>query len=224
LHIRQRIPAGLAAALIAIGLWLALTARAQDCAGQQCLYLPAVQVGTPSPALAPAPTEALATATPDFGPIPPVLDGPCAVHEPVPNEGGQAWLSSYNLAPGDTATLCVRLIVGGQVAPNEWVGATIHYPDREAGVVSQRGGSNGVAVLPFTVGAVAPGRLIVIDVVAVGRLRDYPAQVTFLSQAPIPTITLTPTPSLTATPTPTSTPTNTVTRTPTSTPTNTPTP
>lgn len=187
-----------------------IAAHAQDCSGAQCVYLPAINGSN-----GPTPTERA------FGPIPPVLDGPCTVHEPAPVEGGQAWLDAYNLAPGDTATLCVRLIEHGQVVPNALAAGTIHYPDRDISIDGRRGGENGVTVLPFAVGVVKPGQLIVIDAVAIGVLQDWPARIQFLSQA-APTITLVPT--QVPTEAPTSTPTPSLMPTPTSTPTSTSTP
>jgi hypothetical protein len=190
--------------------------QAQNCTDAHCIYVPAINVSN-----GPTPTIDI------FGPIPPELTGPCTVHEPAPIEGGQAWLDTYNLAPGDTATLCVRLIEHGQVVPNALAAGTIHYPDRDASIDGRRGDSKGVTTLLFTVGSVKPGQLIVIDAVAIGNQHDWPAQVTFLSQA-VPTntpiATLTKTPGPTATTTPTSTATNTPTTTPTSTATDTPTP
>jgi hypothetical protein len=100
LHIRQRVRAGVAAASIGIVVLIGLgivTAQGPDCSSKQCVYLPAMQ------AIGPA-------ATPTAVPIP-QPNPTCAVNEPPSVEGVQVWLTRYNLAPGDQATLCIRLII-----------------------------------------------------------------------------------------------------------------
>jgi len=214
----RRLPLLAALAIVLGGLAAGLVARAQGCEpGRRCMYLPALQQGEGVTAQA---------ATPVWGPIPPILDGPCTVHEPAPVEGAQAWLTSYNLAPGEQAILCTRVIVGGQVVEGVSVFFVARYHDRDRTSDNPaKTDSRGLAVLPIALADGVPlGQIVVVDVVAQAGDRAWPARVEFLAAVVVPTATYTPTPSNTSTATNTATPTNTLTRTPTVTPTLSPVP
>jgi hypothetical protein len=208
----SKLLAGIAAGnIVLIGLGVA-TAQGPDCTGQVCTYLPAVQATGPT-----------ATPTTTWTPVPVSPDEDmCVSHGPAPGEGAQAWLLDYNLAPGDQAILCVRFTQSGQSVPSLLVRATARYPDRDHYLGSEVTRAGGVLALPFTVGQVPPGQLVVIDAEVQHSERLYGAVTQFLSQA-VPTSTLVPTDTPTITPTATPTPTLTDTPVP-PTPTPTPTP
>jgi len=200
MHRDRRLPLLAALAVVVSVLVAGLVARAQGCEAESCMYLPALQQGAGA---------TIQAATPAWGPIPPILDGPCTVHEPAPTEGAQAWLTSYNLGPGDEATLCVRLIVGGQVVEGATVFFVARYQDRDRTSDNPaKTDARGLAVLPIALAAGVPlGQLVIVDAVAVAGDRAWPARVEFLAGVIVPTATNTPTPS--NTPTATNTATNT---------------
>jgi hypothetical protein len=212
-----------------------LAAQAQNCAGGQCIYLPAVRSAA-GPAATPTETSVPPTQTPDTPtasntPIPlgPNEDA-CVASGPAFADGVQVWLRDYNLFPGQSTLVCMRLSQAGNGIAGVIGRATAHYPDHDRSLGSEQTRDGGILAIPFTVEAIPAGLLVAVDAEIQWNDRLYGARTHFLSQA-VPTISLVPTqvpteaPTITATNTPvqpTLTPTSTPTLT--NTPTNTPTP
>lgn len=169
-------------------------AQAQNCAGDQCIYLATVRL------------ERRLPATPTNTPIPP---GPnedaCVTSGPAMADGAQVWLMHYNLFPGESTFVCMRLSQGGNGIAGAIGRALARYPNHDQSLGSEQTRDGGTLAIPFTVEQIPAGMLIVIDAEIGWNDRLYGARTQFLSQ-PVPTPTPTPTLTKTPAPTPTNTP------------------
>ena len=147
------------------------TAEITDCATGHCAYLPLVVQSSPTPTPTATPTP-IPTATPR--PIPPP-DGVCATNAPAPAEGAQAWMTVQNPARFSDTTLCVRLIVNGEVVSGATASGLAHYKTTNTALGPATTGADGVAQMTFSIGGASAGYTVVVDATVGG----YYAQTSF---------------------------------------------
>jgi hypothetical protein len=163
-------------------------------------YLPIVDVpfptptDTPSPTATPLPentptnTSVPPTATPTDTPYPPTEPpipppaAPCNLNAPAPAEGAQAWMTVTDPPRFSMTTLCVRLILNGQVIPGATVSGVAHYKTTNTNLGPATSGADGVGHITFSIGGAAAGYTVVVDAKAVFGGQTYTAQTSFTPQ------------------------------------------
>jgi hypothetical protein len=84
--------------------------------------------------------------------IPPV-QGACVQNAPPAAEGAQAWMTDAEpKIEGQFNSVCVRLIVGGQIVPDSKVNMVMHYRRQDVGYGPIRIDQDGVAEQGFNIG------------------------------------------------------------------------
>lgn len=162
----------LVAALVALAVARQATAEIADCTTLHCAYLPLITKPLPTPTITPVPTP---IPTPTTRPIPPP-DGVCATNAPTPAEGAQAWMTVTNPARFSDTTLCVRLIVDGQVVSGATASGIAHYKTTNTALGPATTGADGVAQMTFSIGGASAGYTVVVDATVGGT---YHAQTSF---------------------------------------------
>ena len=79
-------------------------------------------------------------------------------------------------------TLCVRLIVGGNIVVGAQASGVAHYKTTNTPLGPQATGGDGVAAITFNVGGPTPGYTVVVDVTVVANGQTYRTQTSFTPQ------------------------------------------
>jgi hypothetical protein len=161
--------------LLALAPWLLrdrpATAAIEDCATQQCAYLPLMAkpfpTETPEPTNTPEPT---ATSEPTNTPVViPPPSGVCATNAPAPAAGAQAWMTITSPARYSDTTLCARLIVDGHVVSGATASGLAHYKSTNTALGPATTGADGVAHMTFSIGGATAGYTVVVDATVGGQ-------------------------------------------------------
>ena len=107
---------------------------------------------------------------------------PCNQNAPVPAEGAQAWVTVPNPARRSITTLCVRLIIGGNVVVGAQASGVAHYKTTDTAYGPQPAGSDGVAALQINVGGPTPGYTVEVDVTVSANGQTHRTQTNFTPQ------------------------------------------
>lgn len=145
-------------------------------------YLPVIMRPENTPTATPHPTATATQVppTPTNTPRPPPSpDAPCDQNAPAPAEGAQAWMTITDPPRFSMTTLCVRLILDGQVVPGAVVSGVAHYKTTNTALGPATSGADGVGHITFSIGGASHGFTVVVDAQAVYNGQTYTAQTSF---------------------------------------------
>lgn len=180
-------PSALLAASVAIIVLIGVSAVAArgptiiDCTVEPCsMYVPllakpaeptATPTITPIPTATPKPTAQPTATTAPTATLPPLPApaAPCDQNAPAPAEGAQAWMTITSPARFSNTTLCVRLIIGGQVVSGQTAHGVAHYKTTNTDLGTATTGNDGVAHMTFSIGGASSGFTVGVDADVSGR-------------------------------------------------------
>lgn len=133
--------------------------------------------GNTSPAPIPEPTSP----PPPSGGVP-SPSGTCAQNAPTPAEGAQAWMTITSPARRSATTLCTRLIINGQPVAGAPVSGVAHYKGGPTNLGPATTGSDGVALITFSIGGATSGYSVQVNATVTTEGRSYHASTSFTPQ------------------------------------------
>lgn len=158
--------------LLLIGLIPLGNSFAQPGLPASAVYLPIVFRSLPTVTSTLSPT---ATPQPTIPPVTSV----CAQNAPAAHEGAQAWMMVQSPSRRSFTTLCVRLIVRGQVVVGASASGTAHYKTTDTSFDLGATDDEGVAAVTFNVGGASSGYTVAVDAQVRSSGKIYRASTSF---------------------------------------------
>lgn len=134
----------------------------------------ATSAPTGVPTAVPTPTRVPPTPQPGV----PQPAAPCDQNAPAPSEGAQAWMTITNPARFSMTTLCVRLIVNGQIVSGATAHGVAHYKTTTTDLGTSATGSDGVGHMTFSIGGASANYTVVVN----ADVSGHTAQTSFTPQ------------------------------------------